>query len=623
MSMFNPIQFSKLVLPFDEFKPFLTIGSGNPSFPDKSSAQGKSIIAEGEKALEYEPKILPLSKYIMFTENGDRHEYESVYFERRSMLLHLLLAELCEKSGRFTEKMMDLLFAVLEESTWVIPAHNYSADDKIDVKIAQMPEPVGENVWAIDLFSAATGALVALIYYFMRDSFEKKIPGLFNRRIHYELEKKLIRPYLSTTQLWWMGYRTESVNNWNPWINSSMLTVAAYSVHDDETRRALARKCAECINFYTDCLPADGGCDEGPNYWGAAGACVVNFAEIGFDMTGGKYSVFRDPLLTDTVKYITKVNIAGNYYFNCADAHAESEQEYGFIRRFGKLSGDNVIYGFGNEMMKNSGILSIGNAHRPESRLRMMLDTEPDMNISYSADKTAYLPTLQIAAVRESENVKKGFYLGIKGGHNAENHNHFDVGNFIVYCDGEPMIIDPGVGTYTKFTFISETRYKMFAFRTEDHNLPEINGVGQWTEREHHADGFTFEPEKGRISVELKNAYRNKSEILSFFRTASLANSEVTVNDKISLKNPGKADFRLWLADRPEKISDNEFILSGKAVLKLSLPQGFTAEAQEIPLDDPLFRKDWKRTSLYRIIAKPAESFAAAEIAFEAKITHK
>ena len=58
-------------------------------------------------------------------------------------------------------------------------------------------------------------------------------------------------------------------------------------------------------------------------------------------------------------------------------------------------------------------------------------------------------------------------------------------------------------------------------------------------------------------------------------------------------------------------------------MLKLSLPQGFTAEAQEIPLDDPLFRKDWKRTSLYRIIAKPAEKFAAAEIAFEAKITHK
>lgn len=95
-----------------------------------------------------------------------------------------------------------------------------------------MPEPVGENVWAIDLFSAATGALVALAYYFFRDTFEKEIPRLFNERIIYELNKKIIKPYLSTIELWWMGYISPNVNNWNPWINSSIMTVAAYAVHE-------------------------------------------------------------------------------------------------------------------------------------------------------------------------------------------------------------------------------------------------------------------------------------------------------------------------------------------------------------------------------------------------------
>lgn len=46
----------------------------------------------------------------MFTDNGDRKEYESLYFERRNMLLNLIAAELCEKEGRFIKKIMELAF---------------------------------------------------------------------------------------------------------------------------------------------------------------------------------------------------------------------------------------------------------------------------------------------------------------------------------------------------------------------------------------------------------------------------------------------------------------------------------------------------------------------------------
>src|SRR2546430_9673482 len=36
------------------------------------------------------------------------------------------------------------------------------------------------------------------------------------------------------------------------------------------------------------------------------------------------------------------------------------------------------------------------------------------------------------------------------GGHNAQSHNHNDVGNFIVYGDGRPVLIDLGVETYSE-----------------------------------------------------------------------------------------------------------------------------------------------------------------------------
>lgn len=44
---------------------------------------------------------------------------------------------------------------------------------------------------------------------------------------------------------------------------------------------------------------------------------------------------------------------------------------------------------------------------------------------------------------------------------NLERHNHNDIGQFIVYADGKPVIIDVGVETYTAKTF-SERRYEIW-----------------------------------------------------------------------------------------------------------------------------------------------------------------
>lgn len=72
----------------------------------------------------------------------------------------------------------------------------------------------------------------------------------------------------------------------------------------------------------------------------------------------------------------------------------------------------------------------------------------------------------------------EGLYLAAKGGHNAESHNHNDVGNFIVYADGYPAISDVGVETYTAKTF-SAQRYDIWTMQSAFHNLPIINGFMQ------------------------------------------------------------------------------------------------------------------------------------------------
>ncbi len=87
---------------------------------------------------------------------------------------------------------------------------------------------------------------------------------------------------------------------------------------------------------------------------------------------------------------------------------------------------------------------------------------------------------------RSSEGSAEGLYLAAQGGHNAESHNHNDVGNFIVYADGEPAIIDVGVETYTAKTF-SAQRYEIWTMQSAYHNLPTVNGVMQGAGRQFEA----------------------------------------------------------------------------------------------------------------------------------------
>jgi len=44
------------------------------------------------------------------------------------------------------------------------------------------------------------------------------------------------------------------------------------------------------MNQYVNGLGADGGCDEGPGYWTAAGACVFDGLNLLYDATDGKFN---------------------------------------------------------------------------------------------------------------------------------------------------------------------------------------------------------------------------------------------------------------------------------------------------------------------------------------------
>ena len=84
-----------------------------------------------------------------------------------------------------------------------------------------------EGVCNLDLLSAATGALVSVVYYLLKDRPEEQFPYVVKKRIIFELYKHVLTPYKQHTAFWWRGYNGLPVNTWCARITSNVHTTAA------------------------------------------------------------------------------------------------------------------------------------------------------------------------------------------------------------------------------------------------------------------------------------------------------------------------------------------------------------------------------------------------------------
>ena len=125
-----------------------------------------------------------------------------------------------------------------------------------------------------------------------------------------------------------------------------------------------------------------------------------------------------------------------------------------------------------------------------------------------------YFPDLDVALAREKSGTTNGFCFAAKGGHNGESHNHNDVGSFILYYNGNPVLIDVGVGTYTRETF-SAQRYNIWTMQSNYHNLPVINGFGQSPGSQFKAQNSKYIASKNKVSfsTDIARAYPSEAKV--------------------------------------------------------------------------------------------------------------
>ncbi len=612
---YNNEKLSEILLPRAQFAPLPTAGQ-REVWDNLSDDVRRMIVRAGEGYLDFQWPMLPAVRYMDFARNGNRNRYEKVYFQRRHAVGSLALAECAERQGRFVDELINGLWAICEESSWVVPAHNTFRNDQ------PLPDRSTRN---IDLFAAETGALLSWIVYLLQPALDDVTP-LIIQRIKHEMGWRILEPYVQDDGFWWMGFVRRPVNNWNPWCNSNCLSAVLLLEDDSQARVEGVAKSLKSLDMFLDDYHPDGGCDEGTSYWGVAGGSLFDCLELLRLATDGGIDVYDQPLIQNIGRYLYRAHIADDYFMNFADGGAKVTIYGDLVQRYGRRIGDEKLVNLGIAAFQaHPDHVLTSSSWFPVFRILPHVLNYADLqahSVTTPDVRDVWLDGIQVMAVREQEGSCRGLYLAAKGGHNAESHNHNDVGQFLVYSDGSPILIDVGVETYTKKTF-SDRRYEIWTMQSAYHNLPTVNGFQQQPGREAQASDVAYHADNAQVgfSLDIAPAYPESAGMISWKRTCRFSRGElaaIEIVDACALQE-ATDDLALSLMTCCQHNLEQPGIIlfhgqdgqDGQDVRLDYDGDWFEAETECIAIDDERLSPIWG-DRLYRIMLRLKQSTAKA-----------
>ncbi len=507
---------------------------------DLFTSKNKAVlIARGEKKLNYQWQILKATDYLEYERTGERNIMQNPNSSNTLALSDLVVAELAEGKGRFIDQIINGVFMQCERTSWVLSAHLPRQTSK-----RSLPDHTEQ---IIDLGSADLGGLLAWTYYFLHKEFDKVDP-VISKRLHKELYDRIILPYRTDGSFWWMGFnlkKGELVNNWNPWCNFNVLQTLLLLENDPACLSKDVYRTMQSVDKFINYVKSDGACEEGPSYWGHAAGKLYDYLKVLSLATHDKISLFDIPLVKKMGEYMPRTYVGNDWVVNFADASAKFSSDAGLIYRYGDAIQSQEMQDFGSYLVKggknsiSTGIDIFRELESIEYDARIR-----NGNTTFTTPEQVVYPETQFYYLKN----KNGFFLATKGGHNAESHNHNDVGTFNLYYKETPIFIDAGVGTYTRQTFGPE-RYSIWTMRSNYHNLPTINGVEQKNGGEYKASEVKYNPDNKSFSVNIATAYPGEANATRWIRSYQLKNNELLIKDDFTLSKattPNEVHFMLW-----------------------------------------------------------------------------
>lgn len=534
---------------------------------------------------------LPATLYMDFTRTGNRTGYQKPYCQRRNNISILVLTECMEYKGRFLDQIANGIWSITEEATWCLPAHAARLDDDV------LPRQDQESV---DLYATNTAILLAETYYLLKDELMALSPALCDR-IQRQIITRVIEPVETRDDINWLTAR----NNWGPWCASNVLGAGMYLIEEPDRLIRLTLKLMKTIDHFINHYGQDGGCDEGPLYWGVGPGNLLMFLELLHSRTNGAVDIYNEPIVKNMGRFIVNTHLHKQWFVNFADAQAKMSPRRPVVYRYGERVNDEDMKNLATLASRNwqaqNDVVSLFARHFLRDMIRELFWIPPDTKVMNPVKPTSmWLPDLQVLVARESEISGRGLILAAKGGNNDENHNHNDVGQFIIFLNGQPGIIDIGVETYCRQTF-SSGRYDIWCIRASAHNVPVVNSVEQTDGEERCAENVHFQREGAtqQLSMDIEAAYLEDAGLASLRREFVFKGdkpAQITIRDSFLFNTESRRISVSMYSPLNIEQQKQGCITINCVPHRLRLrynPDLMNASIEEVHLDDNTLRNTW------------------------------
>lgn len=508
-----------------------------PSLDDRDAwariaryAQYRDSVKEAEALLKEPIPDTTDALYQEFSRDGNRSRYERVYFAKIRRMRTLVVAEGIENQGRFLPALEATCLAICEMRSWLLPAHDGNLDN------------FHGKVVTIDLFASELGWDLAEI----RSAFGGRLSEEMRARIDSELKRRIFDPYERMVRggkpwMWWLT----GTNNWNA-VCLCNVTGAHLAAMDSRQGRAFAVAAAEkhIASFFRG-FTADGYCSEGIGYWNYGYGFFVRLGHLVGTATDWKVDLFELPKARPAAVFSRRIEVTPGGYPSFADCSVDA-------------SPDVTLMAYVNRKM------DLG---WPEFERWITLSARPlgDFGIfDFLADEDA-LPKrlwpeqpprdwfeeagiLICRTATEAEATRPAFGAALKGGHNAEHHNHNDIGSFVVFVGEETPLVDPGGEVYTRRTF-GGRRYDSGVLNSFGHPVPRVAGQLQRTGGAAAANVLSteFTDEADTIRFDLTSGYpvETLTRLHRTFRFQRTPSPQLTVTDEVEFTRPEEFETAL------------------------------------------------------------------------------
>ena len=465
--------------------------------------------------------------YLDYSRTGSRQRGQKAIGARDNRFADLVLAECLEAEGRFLPDIVAALRSICEEKSWTLPAHDGDLRNFKGIE------------YSIDLRTAAVAWNLATADYWLGDRLPAEVRALVKKTLRTRVFD-IYEGYLERgkPRVHW----AEVDHNWNAVCTAGVTGAALTMIESPQLRAryvaAAERNMQKFLSGFTD----DGYCSEGVGYWNYGFGHFLYLAETLHQATGGKVDLFALPKVRAVAQFGRNLEILPGVYPAFADCTIGSKPDRliqaFMLRRLGlPLSPDQVG--------------ALGPAAGPQRLLAATAiyclpssaTAQPEKPAAKSDSDRPLRSVFDQAGIVicRGAGTSAGFGAALKGGHNAEHHNHNDVGSFVVALGQTTPLLDPGLETYTARTF-SKQRYVSNVLNSFGHPVPRVAGELQRSGRAAAAKVVRTEwsDQKDVFQLDLSACYEVSSlcELTRTFTFSREGRGSLTVEDRVRFDRP-------------------------------------------------------------------------------------